>query len=99
MQGLTAKKIAKIAKPILRPYQVQYLGLFGSVARGTASKKSDIDLLVKMKKVPGLVGLIRLEENLGRAFGKKVDLVFKDSVTPRLKPYIEQDLITLYENR
>ena len=78
---------------------MEYLGLFGSVARGTAGPKSDIDLLVKLNNPPGLIEYMQLEDSLSKAFGRKVDLVSTRGMSAQLKPYIYQDLITLYENR
>lgn len=99
MMNSKFQKIVKMAKPFFKPYHVQYLGVFGSYARGSAKNSSDIDLLVKFKSPPGLIDYIRLEEDLGRVLGRKVDLVSMGGISPQLEPYIKQDLITLYENR
>lgn len=90
------KKIKSLVSPLLEPYSMKYLGVFGSYARGTANKQSDIDLLVKLDNPPGLVGYIKLQENLSKILGKKVDLVSFRAVSRQLKPYIYRDLITLY---
>jgi|SRR3989344_3368605 len=93
------KGITKKIRPFFKPYRIQYLGLFGSVARGTDKKNSDIDLLVKFRTPPSLIEYIRLEENLSQKLGKKVDLVSMGGVSFELKPFITRDLVTLYENR
>ncbi len=93
------QKIVKKIRPLFKPYRIQYLGLFGSMARGTAKKNSDIDLLVKFKNPPGLIEYIRLEEALAKTLGRKVDLVSMGGISPEIKPYITGDLVTLYENR
>ncbi|MEK6809336.1 MAG: nucleotidyltransferase domain-containing protein [Nanoarchaeota archaeon] len=43
------QRIAKIAVPILKKNGVIKAGIFGSYARGQAQKRSDIDLLLKIK--------------------------------------------------
>jgi len=44
--------ILKNEKPILeKEFGVEEIGVFGSVARNTDSKESDIDIMVKLQKV------------------------------------------------
>lgn len=44
--------------------------LFGSVARGEAKKRSDIDILIKLKKGKSLLDLVRLQFELEKNWGK-----------------------------
>ena len=56
---------------------IRKLSLFGSVLRDDFSTDSDIDFLVefKVKKVPGLIGISRMERELSEILGgRKVDL-------------------------
>uniref|UniRef100_A0A7C4R5I5 Polymerase nucleotidyl transferase domain-containing protein n=1 Tax=candidate division CPR3 bacterium TaxID=2268181 RepID=A0A7C4R5I5_UNCC3 len=78
---------------------ISYLGLFGSYARGEEKKKSDIDILVDFNKTKSLFEIADTQIFLEKSTGKPVDLVLKDCVKPELKPYIQKDLITLYEKR
>jgi len=87
------KKIAQVAKA----NHVSYLALFGSYARGEQNKKSDVDLLVKFNKSVDLLDLIHTEHQFEDALGKKVDLITKDGLSKYVKPYVEPDLITIYE--
>jgi uncharacterized protein len=63
--------------------------LFGSVARGEAGPESDVDLLVDVRDgqttpwFPG--GMIADLEDL---LGRRVDIVFADSLYPAFAPYI-----------
>jgi len=46
--------------PILKAQDVQKAAILGSFAKGTAKKRSDLDLLVKLKSdktLPDLIGL------------------------------------------
>ena len=43
------ERITKIIIRVLRKYDVKRAALFGSTARGEATKRSDIDLLVEFK--------------------------------------------------
>lgn len=52
------------------------LALFGSVLRNDFTPESDVDVLVEFEtgRVPGLITLGGMELELGRMFGRKVDL-------------------------
>lgn len=80
-------------------YGINYLGLFGSVARGEQTKNSDVDLLVKFdkKRKIGLFGLAEVQDEFEKRLGRKVDLVTK--VNKYIKPYVDKDLKTIYEKK
>ncbi len=83
---------------ILKPYQPERVGIFGSYARGENRKNSDLDILIKFRNSIGLLELVQIEQELSDTLGIKVDLVTEGSLkNPLLKKYIEQDLITIYE--
>lgn len=71
---------------------IKKLALFGSVLTHHFRKKSDIDILVEFdsKHIPGLIGISKLEYELGEIVGRKVDLR-----TPKdLSPYFRDEVIT-----
>jgi hypothetical protein len=56
---------------------IRKLSLFGSVLRDDFGSESDIDVLVEFEpeKIPGFLGLSRMERELSALFGgRKVDL-------------------------
>lgn len=67
----------------LRRYGVKRIGIFGSAARGTATRKSDLDFLVKFEKLT-FDSYMDLKFMLERMFGKKVDLVTEETIKPAL---------------
>ncbi len=73
-----------------------YLGVFGSYARGEAKKDSDVDILIDYQQPKSLFTLGGIVADLEEMTGKKIDLVKRTHIKPILKPYILQDLITLY---
>lgn len=75
---------------------ITYLALFGSQARGDENDLSDVDLLVEFKETPSLIGFIQTKQKFEKIFNKKVDLVTRNSLSKYLKPYILQDLKTIY---
>ena len=58
-------------------WQITELALFGSVLRDDFGPESDIDVLVRFRPTatPTLLDLVRMEDELTRLLGRKVDLV------------------------
>jgi predicted nucleotidyltransferase len=74
------------------------IGIFGSVARGEDSPKSDIDILYRLKNSVGLFNLVRMKDDLEKKLNAKIDLVSEQFVHPKLKPQIMNDLKIIYSN-
>ena len=85
--------------PVLKTNNVEFAGVFGSVARGEANEKSDVDILVKFKESPSLLGLIRLENVLSEKIGRDVDLVTENSLHPLMRDEVFRDLKLIYGKR
>ena len=87
--------------PVLEPYGVQRIALFGSMARGEETRKSDIDILVDFeeprRKPLGLFKWIELEEELGARLGRKVDLVSSTALNKYIRPYVEKEMVIIYD--
>jgi predicted nucleotidyltransferase len=80
----------------LEKFEPQKVGIFGSFARGDNKKGSDIDILVEFKKIPSLLALIKLENDLSEILGTKVDLVTTGALkNKRIKKSIKKDLISI----
>jgi hypothetical protein len=75
-----------------RKYRISKIGVFGSYSRNEATEESDVDILVEFEEPIGL-DFVLLAEELELLLGNKVDLVSSKAVKPRLKKYIEEDLI------
>ena len=75
-------------KPVLaKEYSVKEIGLFGSFAEDSATKTSEIDLLVELYQPNGW-RFFSLEIYLENIFGRKIDLVTKNALRERLKENI-----------
>ncbi|HUD45036.1 MAG TPA: nucleotidyltransferase family protein [Patescibacteria group bacterium] len=81
--------------PILKKTGVTRAAIFGSVARGEQTEKSDLDILVDLPEGMSLFDVVDLEFKLEEAVSRKVDLVDYDAIKPRLKPYIMRDQIQI----
>ena len=68
-------EIQKIVVPIAHSYGVKRVYLFGSYAKGTASEKSDVDLLVEKGKPMSLLKLSGMRQMVQEALNLPVDLV------------------------
>ncbi|MEK7314372.1 MAG: nucleotidyltransferase family protein [Deltaproteobacteria bacterium] len=77
---------------VLSSYGVKKIGVFGSVAKGAAGKKSDIDVLVELKKET-FDNYMDLKFFLEDAFGRKVDLVLSDGLKPELAERILEEIV------
>lgn len=95
MKHTILQEIKNKIVPILKETGVTRAAIFGSVARGEQTKKSDVDILVDLPKGMSLFDVVDLEFKLEEAIQRKVDLVDFEAIKPRLKPYIMQDQIPI----
>lgn len=65
------------------------------MARGEATEKSDIDLIVKFGKLKSLLSVVKLERQLAMALGRKVDLITEGALSPYIRDNIIHDLETI----
>lgn len=96
---MTLEEIKEKIVPVLKENPVEYLGVFGSVARGEATEKSDVDVLVKFQGSPTFAAYLKLDESLRQSLGRDIDLVTEGAVNKFLRPQIERDLKLIYGKR
>lgn len=79
-------------KETLRRFGVRRIGLFGSFARNQSTDASDLDFLVELerKTFDAYIGLKSFLESL---FSRRVDLVLSESLKPRLRQKVFQEVI------
>lgn len=71
--------------PALREqFGVLSLELFGSCLHGDDGPESDVDLLVRFDRTPGLIRFVALENHLSDLLGRRVDLVMPDALKPNI---------------
>lgn len=93
------KKIGVIAKqitPVLAKYKVKKAYIFGSFARGEEKIASDLDILVELGEIGGLLALVSLKRELEKVSKRKVDLLTRRAIHPLVKAYIKKDEIKVY---
>ena len=77
-------------------FGIETLGIFGSVARGEDTENSDVDVLYSF--TPGIrvyQKLLALGDYLEALFGRKVDLVGRDWISPYLREMILSEEIAV----
>jgi predicted nucleotidyltransferase len=82
---------------ICRQNDVSMVGVFGSMARGEARKKSDIDLIVRFSKRKSLLSMVRLERELSEALGRKVDLLTEAAISPYMRERVLKEMQVVLE--
>ena len=82
---------------ICRKNDVNFVGLFGSMARGDSNDQSDIDLLIKFAGRKSLLAMVRLERELNNAMGRKVDVLTEASLNPHIREEVLRELQVIYE--
>lgn len=78
-----------------RKYGASNVRVFGSVARGEADEKSDIDLLIDLEKGRSLLDLAGLLVDLEELLGCKVDVVPEDSLRQRIRDRVLKEAVAL----
>jgi predicted nucleotidyltransferase len=88
------KKLRENKKYLQKEYNVVELGFFGSFVRNKQTEDSDVDILIEVEKGRmSLLRYMRLKHYLEGILGRKVDLVLKDSIKPRLRNKILKETI------
>jgi len=87
--------------PVVQPYGVRQIAVFGSIVRGEDTPQSDVDILVEFEEPPqkplGFFARVRLERELSQQLGRKVDLVSARGLNRHIRPYVDAEKVVLYE--
>jgi len=81
---------------LARAHGARTVHLFGSTARGEEGPDSDIDFLVELEPGRSLLDVIGLENDLADLFGRKVDVVAKQSAKPRILAGSLKDALRIF---
>lgn len=74
-------------------FNVKYLAIFGSVARGEEKADSDVDILVEFTKPIGLFEFVRLKFYLEKLLNNSIDLVTPDAIKEKMREQILREAI------
>ena len=73
-------------------YSIVRMGIFGSVARGEQTTKSDIDVLIEFGRPVG-IEFIDLSILIEKALDRKVDIVSRKGIKEKYYQEIEKDIV------
>lgn len=89
------ERLEKKIIPILKRHDIVKAGIFGSFARGEATRKSDVDILIRFKGRKSLLDLARVEIELEKKIRRKADVLTYDSINPLLKERILKEEVRI----
>ena len=84
-----------------RKNQIRKLSLFGSVLTGRFRSDSDVDVLVDFEPghMPGLLGMARMERELGEILDRKIDLRTAGDLSRYFRNEVVSAAVPQYERR
>jgi predicted nucleotidyltransferase len=86
------------AAPRLRARGITHLSLFGSMARGEAGPRSDVDLLIEVDRNSrfSLFDLVDLQDDLLELLGRPAHFAFATKLRPWLHEEIRAEAISIF---
>lgn len=82
-------------RELAREHGVASVRVFGSMARGTATDDSDLDILVQFKEAPNLIQVIGFKEAEEEELGIKADVVEEGALSPYIEEMVFAEAIAL----
>lgn len=88
------QKIETNLPTIRERFGVETLGIFGSVSRGEDTPESDVDVLYRFEPSRGgMFDLVGLHDYLVDLFGREVDMISVDFISPLIVKQVKNDAI------
>jgi len=88
------KSILSDQKEFLKEkYRIKEISIFGSVVRAEETGLSDVDILVDFSEPIGFFAFLELEEYLQQILGRKVDLVSRKALKPKIGERILKEAV------
>ena len=100
-EELRKKGLEEKLAEVCRKNDIVFMAVFGSFVKGEQSLKSDIDIAIEFDKNSRktLLDLVRIEEELTKIFGRKVDLGIFSSIDPYIIEDVKREMRVVYEKR
>lgn len=93
MQKERVLYVLRSCLPRLKALKVQSVAVFGSTARDEAGVDSDVDVLIEFSERANFDRYMEVKFLLEDLLGKRVDLVTRGALKPRMRPQVEQEAI------
>ena len=90
------RKLSENLAEIQERFGIETLGIFGSVSRGEDTEASDVDVLYRFREGRGgMHDLVGLYEYLKEIFGREVDVISFDYISPLIEAKVRADSIVI----
>ena len=89
--GLASERLVETAAR----HGARNVRVFGSVAHGTATDSSDLDLLVDVEPGRDLFDLIAFKQEIEEALRRRVDVLTENSLSPYLREKVLRESLPL----
>ena len=76
-------------------YGARNVRVFGSLSRGDARPKSDLDILVELEPGRSLIDLIAVKQDLEDLLGCEVDVVTEAAISPYIREQVLKEAVSL----
>jgi predicted nucleotidyltransferase len=88
----------RAAEPALRESGVLSLALAGSIARGTAHDRSDVDVVVDLDPARelGVLALVDIRQRIESRVGRKADVLERRALRPEIRAALERDAVPVF---
>lgn len=99
---ITVLEIILSLKEIIKKsnkHSINKVYLFGSYAKGTQTKNSDIDLRVEFNEGSSILELISLKMELENKLKKSIDIISINDYSDKFYDLIKDDEILIYESK
>ena len=87
--------LTRVKPDLVSRFGVVRLSLFGSTSRDEAQPDSDVDILVSFDGPATSQRYFGVQFHLEDALGCSVDLVTEKALRPELRPFIEQEAVSV----
>ncbi|MEZ4900557.1 MAG: nucleotidyltransferase family protein [Spirosomataceae bacterium] len=80
-------------------HHIKRAGVFGSFAKGTFHKKSDVDMLVELPKGFDLLTFVSMKLELQESLKRHVDIGAFNTIRPQLRDRILNETIIILDEK
>jgi len=94
-RDLLLEHLRRLRPTLAQRYRVRELALFGSIARGTFTADSDVDLLVDFADDADLLDMVGLANYLEGELEREVDVIPRRALRPELHDQVLSEQIPL----
>lgn len=91
------RAIITALRELPQQHNIRKVSLFGSCARGSVDKTSDVDLLVEFIEPASLFEMHDIEQVFSQSLNRPVDLTTPDGLSKHIKSQVLSEAQTLYE--